>query len=331
MNRPSEDELIATYFAPLAGPGAFGLRDDAALVGQKPGHDIVATKDMSIAGVHFFADDPPGAVARKSLRVNLSDLAAKGAEPAGFLLGLALPEDWTAHWLAGFAQGLGADAAAYKCPLLGGDTVKSPGPLIVSITAFGTVPAQKIVLRAGVAAGDILYVTGTIGDAALSLRYRVDALQDSQWTKYVGQADAAYLAGRALLPEPRLALREALCAHAHAAIDISDGFAGDLAKMLRLTGMTAEVAAADVPLSDAARKILLDAPYLLETILTGGDDYEIVCAVPPSQSVAFEVCADAGGIPVHPVGTARPGNAPPVFKDAEGRSLVVTRPSFQHF
>jgi thiamine-monophosphate kinase len=101
--------------------------------------------------------------------------------------------------------------------------------------------------------------------------------------------------------------------------------------MLRLAGMSAEVAAADVPLSDAARKILLDAPYLLETILTGGDDYEIVCAVPPSQSVAFEVCADAGGIPVHPVGTARPGNVPPVFKDAEGRSLVFARPSFRHF
>ncbi|MGH6851470.1 MAG: thiamine-phosphate kinase, partial [Methylocella sp.] len=167
MSRPSEDELIAAYFAPLAGPGAFGLQDDAAILAQKPGHDIAATKDMSIGGVHFFMDDPPGAVARKALRVNLSDLAAKGAEPAGFLLGLALPEDWTEHWLAGFAQGLGADASAYKCPLLGGDTVKSPGPLIVSITAFGIVPAQKMVVRAGVASGDILYVTGTIGDAAL--------------------------------------------------------------------------------------------------------------------------------------------------------------------
>ncbi|MGC2223222.1 MAG: thiamine-phosphate kinase [Methylocella sp.] len=331
MNRPSEDELIATYFAPLAGPGAFGLRDDAALVAQKPGHDIVATKDMSIAGVHFFADDPPGAVARKSLRVNLSDLAAKGAEPAGFLLGLALPEDWTAHWLAGFAQGLGADAAAYKCPLLGGDTVKSPGPLIVSITAFGTVPAGKMVMREGVAAGDRIYVTGTIGDAALGLEFRLDAAQDTEWTQCVSQADAAYLAGRALLPEPRLALREALRAHAHASIDISDGFAGDLAKMLRLTGMTAEVAAADVPLSDAARKILRDAPYLLETILTGGDDYEILCAVPPSQSAAFEVCADAAGISAHQIGAARPSNAPPVFKDAEGRSLVLARPSFRHF
>ncbi|HEX3496095.1 MAG TPA: thiamine-phosphate kinase [Methylocella sp.] len=331
MSRPSEDELIATYFAPLAGPGAFGLRDDAAILAQKPGHDIVATKDMSIAGVHFFTDDPPGAVARKALRVNLSDLAAKGAEPAGFLLGVALPEDWTAHWLAGFAQGLGADAAAYKCPLLGGDTVKSPGPLIVSITAFGTVPAGKMVLRAGVAAGDILYVTGTIGDAALGLRYRLDASQDSQWTKCVGQADAASLAGRALLPEPRLALREALRAHAHAAIDISDGFAGDLAKMLFLAGMTAEVAAADVPLSDAARKILHDAPSLLETILTGGDDYEILCAIPRSQSPAFEADAAAAGVPVRPVAAAMPGNTPPVFKDTEGRSLNFARPSFQHF
>ncbi|MGH6837256.1 MAG: thiamine-phosphate kinase [Methylocella sp.] len=331
MSRHSEDELIATYFAPLAGPGSLGLRDDAAILAQRPGHDIVATKDMSVAGVHFFTDDPPGAVARKALRVNLSDLAAKGAEPAGFLLGLALPEDWTAHWLAGFAQGLAADAAAYKCPLLGGDTVKSPGPLIVSITAFGAVPAGKMVLREGVAAGDILYVTGTIGDAALGLRYRADAPEDSQWTKSVAQADAAYLAGRALLPEPRLALREALRAHAHAAIDISDGFAGDLAKMLRLTGMTAEVAAADVPLSDAARKILRHAPSLLETILTGGDDYEILCAVPPSQGAAFEADAAAAGVPVTPFATAKPGSAPPVFKDVAGRSLVFTRPSFQHF
>ncbi|MGH6823422.1 MAG: thiamine-phosphate kinase [Methylocella sp.] len=331
MSRPSEDELIAAYFAPLAGPGAFGLRDDAAILAQKPGHDIVATKDILIAGVHFFTDDPPGAVARKALRVNLSDLAAKGAEPCGFLLGLALPEDWTAHWLAGFAQGLGEDAAAYKCPLLGGDTVKSPGPLIVSITAFGTVPAQTIVARTGVAAGDCIYVTGTIGDAALGLKFRLDAAQDMKWTHRVSQADAAYLAGRALLPRPRLCLRAALRAHARAAIDISDGFAGDLAKMLRLTGMTAEVMTADVPLSDAARKILHDAPSLLETILTGGDDYEILCAVPPSRCAAFEAASAAAGILVHPVATARPGNAPPVFKDTEGRSLVVARPSFRHF
>jgi thiamine-monophosphate kinase len=331
MSRPSEDELIATYFAPLAGLGAFGLRDDAAILAQKPGHDIVATKDMLIAGVHFFTDDPPGAVARKALRVNLSDLAAKGAQPSGFLLGLALPVDWTAHWLAGFAQGLGEDAAAYKCPLLGGDTVKSPGPLIVSITAFGTVPEQTMVVRAGAAAADRIYVTGTIGDAALGLKFRRDVAQGAKWTHCVNQTDAAYLAGRTLLPRPRLGLREALRAHAHAAMDISDGFAGDLAKMLGLTGMTAEVMIADVPLSDAARKILHDAPSLLETILTGGDDYEILCTVPPSQGAAFEVRADSAGILVRRVGTAKPGNAPPVFKDAEGRSLMFAHPSFRHF
>jgi thiamine-monophosphate kinase len=331
MPRPSEDELIATYFAPLAGPGALGLRDDAAVLAQKPGHDSVATKDMLIAGVHFFSDDPPGAVSRKALRVNLSDLAAKGAEPSGFLLGLALPEDWTAHWLAGFAQGLGEDAAAYKCPLLGGDTVKSSGPLIVSITAFGTVPAQKMILRAGVAAGDHIYVTGTIGDAALGLKFRFDVPQDAKWTHCVKQADAAYLAGRALLPRPRLCLREALRAHAHAAIDISDGFAGDLAKLLGQTGMTAKVMTADVPLSEAAQKILHEAPTLLETILTGGDDYEILCAVPPSQSAAFVADAAAAGVVVRPVATATPGNVPPVFENAEGRKLVFAQSSFRHF
>jgi len=331
MRRPSEDELIATYFAPLAGPGAFGLRDDAAILAQKPGHDIVATKDMLVAGVHFFTDDPPGAVARKALRVNLSDLAAKGAEPSGFLLGLALPEDWTAHWLAGFAQGLGEDAAAYQCPLLGGDTVRSSGSLFVSITAFGTVPAQGMVLRAGVAADDRIYVTGTIGDAALGLKFRRDLEQDAEWPHCLDQADAAYLAGRALLPEPRLALREALRAYAHAAIDISDGFAGDLAKMLRLTGMTAEVMTPDVPLSDAARKILHEAPSLLETILTGGEDYEILCAVPPSLCAAFESDAAAAGVPVRAISTAMSGNVPPVFKDAKERNLIFARPSFQHF
>lgn len=331
MPRASEDELIATYFAPLAGEGAFGLRDDAAILAGTPGHDLVVTMDMLTAGVHFFADDPPGAVARKALRVNLSDLAAKGAEPRGFLLGLALPGDWTSGWLAGFAQGLGEDAEAYKCPLLGGDTMKSLGPLAISITAFGSVPAQKMILRKGAKAGDLLYVTGTIGDAALGLRLRFDAAQDAEWTKSISQADAAYLAGRCLLPQPRLCLREALRAHAHAAMDISDGLAGDLAKLLARTGMTAEVMTADVPLSKAARKLVRQAPSLLETIITGGDDYELLCAVPPPESATFEARAHAAGILVQPIGTAKPGSEPPAFKDREGRTLVFVQPSFKHF
>jgi thiamine-monophosphate kinase len=331
MQRLSEDELIAAYFAPLAGPGAFGLRDDAALLTQKPGHDVVVTTDMVIAGVHFFPGDPPGAIGRKALRMNLSDLAAKGAEPSGFLLGLALPADWTTDWLDGFTQGLSGDAAAFNCALLGGDTVRSPGPLIISITAFGLVPAQAMILRSGAEAGDRIYVTGTIGDAALGLKLRLDEGGPARWPLCLSQADKAYLAGRYLLPQPRLGIRKALLAHARAAMDISDGFAGDLSKMLRLAGMTAEVKAAGVPLSEAGRKILSQAPALTETVLTGGDDYEILCAVPPSQAADFEAEAAAAGVAVQHVATATPGDAPPIFKDREGRELAFARPSFQHF
>jgi thiamine-monophosphate kinase len=330
MQRPSEDELIAAYFAPLAGPGAFGLRDDAALLAGKPGHDVVVTTDMLVAGVHFFPSDPPGAVARKALRVNLSDLAAKAAEPLGFLLGLALPEDWTEPWLAGFSQGLGEDAAAFNCPLLGGDTVKTFDATTISITAFGAVPAGSMVMRGRVEAGDRIYVTGTIGDAALGLKLRLNAMEDLAWRGDLNAEEAAYLVGRYLLPRPHLALRDALRAHAHAAMDISDGFAGDLTKMLRLSGMTAEVLVADVPLSAPARTALRASPSLAESILTGGDDYEILCAVPPSRCASFEAEA-AAGVLVTPVAIAAAGRAPPTFKDKEGATLAFARRSFQHF
>src|SRR5579863_5755812 len=158
-DRPGEDDLIARYFAPLAGPAGLGLKDDVALLTPPSGRDLVLTTDALVAGVHFFADDPPGAIARKALRVNLSDLAAKGARPLGFLLSLALPRDWIEDWLAGFAAGLGADASAYGCPLIGGDTVATPGPLTLSITALGAVPEGRMPRRAGVKPGDRLYVT----------------------------------------------------------------------------------------------------------------------------------------------------------------------------
>jgi thiamine-monophosphate kinase len=330
MARPSEDELIAAYFAPLAGPEAFGLRDDAALLAEKPGHDIVVTTDMLLAGVHFFSNDPPGAIARKSLRVNLSDLATKGAEPLGFLLSLALPGDWSEPWLAGFSQGLGEDAAAYECPLLGGDTVKSLGATAISITAFGAVPADSMVMRGGVKPGDHIYVSGTIGDASLGLKLRRKAAYDAAWIGSLSAQETAHLAGRYLLPQPRLSLRNALLVHAHAAIDISDGFAGDFSKMLRLTGMTAEVLITDVPLSPGARTALHALPSLIETILTGGDDYEILCAVPEARCASFEAEAAATGVLVTPVAIAAAGEEPPVFKDKDGKPLTFARPSFRH-
>ena len=203
-DRPGEDDLIARYFAPLAGPAGLGLKDDAALLTPPPGRDLVLTTDALVAGVHFFADDPAGAIARKALRVNLSDLAAKGAAPLGFLLSLALPAGWTADWLEDFARGLGEDARAYDCPLLGGDTVKTPGPLTLSITALGSAPTGGMVARTGVRPGDRLYVSGTIGDAALGLRLRLGQ------GPLLSEARRLHLLDRYLLPRPRLALAPAM-------------------------------------------------------------------------------------------------------------------------
>ncbi len=207
--RFSEDELIATLFAPLAGAAALGLRDDAALLPASK-NPLVATTDALVAGVHFFADDPPGLIAKKALRVNLSDLAAKGAEPVGFLLAIALPPDWTNDWLAAFAAGLGEDALAYRCPLLGGDTVSTPGPLTLSITALGEAPEGRFVARTAGQAGDAIFVTGTIGDAALGLRLR----RDEAFARRLSAPARDHLLERYLLPRPRLALAAALRLHA---------------------------------------------------------------------------------------------------------------------
>lgn len=329
--RPSEDEIIANFFAPLAGPAGLGFVDDAALLSLPADHELVLTTDMLTCGVHFFADDPPAAIARKALRVNLSDLAAKAAEPIGFLLGLALPEDWTADWLAAFAKGLAQDAMFFDCPLIGGDTVKSLEALSLSITAIGTVPKGKMVPRPGVEDGDALYVTGTIGDAALGLRLRSAVEADRTWIEALSWPARDYLLMRQLLPLPRLGLRDALRSFAHAAMDISDGLVGDLAKMLALTGMTAEIALADVPFSKAARQALALEVSLAEAVLTGGDDYEILCAVAAGDQAEFEREAAAGGLAVSRIGTAKRGAEAPLVRDAEGQLLAFSSASYRHF
>ncbi len=334
MPRPSEDDLIARYLAPLAGPGGLGLRDDAAIATPPPGHDLVVTKDMLIAGVHFFPDDPPDAIARKALRVNLSDLAAKGASPTGILLGLGLPADWTEDWLAGFVSGLADDCRAFACPLIGGDTVAMPstdraGPLTLSITAFGTVATGRMVPRTGARVGDHVYVSGTIGDAVLGLFIRWDRLEDRAWIAALDPGHRAALLARHLRPEPRLDLCEALKSHARCAMDVSDGFLGDLAKMLRLEGLGTRFSVVDVPLSDAVRAAVAIEPRLLEAALAGGDDYEIVCCVPADRSADFEAEAFRAQIAVGHVATASDCEFSAV--DAGGRPVVTTSGSFQHF
>ncbi len=267
-----EFDLIARHFAPLASgaPGAFGLTDDAALVEVGAGRRLVATKDMIVAGVHFLADDPADLIARKLLRVNLSDLAAMGAEPRWYLLAIALPRDADDGWVAGFAAGLGVDQTAFGVHLIGGDTVATDGPLTASITVLGEVDADHAIRRAGARPGDTVYVSGTLGDAALGLRVRRGELPNLD-------ADAqASLIDRYRLPRPRVDLGQGLQGVASAVIDISDGLVADLGHICTQSAVGAEVEAGRVPLSPAARTALDANPELMASVLTGGDDYELL-------------------------------------------------------
>ncbi|MCJ2012145.1 thiamine-phosphate kinase [Methylobacterium sp. J-076] len=322
----SEDGLIARYFAPLAGPGADGMRDDAATLTPSPGCDLVLTADAIVAGVHYFPDDPPASIARKALGVNLSDLAAKGAAPRGFLLTLALPDDWTEGWLAAFTAGLADASAAAGCPLLGGDTVRSGGPALIGVTAFGEVPTGGMVRRTTARIGDRLCVSGTVGDGALGLLLR----RDPAWASALDGGMRAHLADRYLHPRPRLPLAPLLRRHASAAMDVSDGFAGDLAKMLG-DGRGALVEAGAVPLSPAAAAALRAEPGLVVPVLTGGDDYEVLCAVPPGALDAFLAECAGAGLAMTAVGTVVAGDRVPAFAMADGTHRRFAAGAFSHF
>ena len=321
-----EDSLIARYFKPLAtDPGAFNLGDDTAIL-KAQGDDIVLTTDAIVEGVHFLADDPPDTVARKALRVNLSDLAAKGAIPAGFVLTLAL-RDADDTWLTAFARALGEDAALFSCPLLGGDTVSTPGPLMISITAFGRVPPGKMVHRSGAKPGDRVVVTGTIGDAALGL-----AILRGGIAAAAGNAAAReMLVGRYRVPQPRNIMANAVRDHAHAAMDVSDGLAGDLAKLCEASGVSAVIDAPSIPLSAIAATLLARGTVGIDAVISGGDDYEILCAIPEAGFEAFAEAGRAAGVAVTAIGTVIAGTSAPMFFDGEGREIALKRLSYSHF
>ncbi|RXT56632.1 thiamine-phosphate kinase [Bosea sp. Tri-44] len=325
---PGEFELIARYFAPIAGRDGLGLIDDAALLRPARGYELVVTADALVAGVHFFPDDPPASIGRKALGVNLSDLAAKGARPDGFVLTLALPKGWTEGWLASFAEGLGAMAGEGACPLIGGDTVSTPGPLMLSITAFGSVPAGRMLLRSGAKPGDIIAVTGTIGDGALGLM--AHGPDRPSWVGKLTEADRAFLADRYLHPQPRIALATALQGNASAAMDISDGLVGDLAKLLAASKVGAQIDLDAVPFSPAARNAVMADPALAELAWTGGDDYEILCTVPEGEYPSMVAAAEAAGLSLARIGrvTAEAGS---VHYTEAGRSRTFARGSFAHF
>lgn len=327
MALPGEFALIARHFRPLAEgvPGALALADDAALLDPPPGRTLVLAADAMVAGVHFLPGDPPGTIGRKLLRVNLSDLAAMGAEPLGYLMTTALPPDMTPEWLDEFARGLKEDQRSFGCGLLGGDTVSTPGPLALSLTVVGSVAPGRALTRAGAREGDAVWVSGTIGDGALGLLALTGRLPG------VAEGPCAALADRYRLPRPRLALGRRLSGLATACLDVSDGLVQDLGHLCRAAGLSAELDAAAVPLSEAARAAVAADPALLAHCLTGGDDYELVFTAPATASAALARLAAEAGIPLARIGRmVAAGEAEVGVRGADGAELPLERTGWSH-
>jgi thiamine-monophosphate kinase len=323
---PDEFELIERFFAPLAKdyPGALALADDGALIEVEPGHRLVVTTDVLVAGVHFPADDPPDLIARKLLRVNLSDLAAMGAEPVAYLLALALGKDTPLTWLEGFAGGLGTDYAEFRVPLIGGDTVATSGPVTLTLTALGKVAQGGALMRSAAKAGDAIFVSGSIGDGALGLM----ALEGR--AEGLAPAQRDYVIDRYRLPRPRLTLGRRLVGLAHGVIDISDGLIADLGHICRTSRLGAKIEAASLPLSDTARRALTDDPGLLATLLTGGDDYELLFTIAPEGLGAIAEISHDLDLALTPIGSMCEGSGVTIV-DRAGLEDVLEAPGYRHF
>lgn len=326
----SETVLVQEFLAPLANgePGAFGLLDDCAALTPTPGMDLVFKTDPVVAGVHFFPHDAPADIAWKALAVNVSDLAAKGAKPRAYLLALALPHAPERGWMTEFAAGLKQAQTAFGCTLIGGDTDKVSGPLSVSITVIGEVPTGRMVRRGTAKAGDAIFVTGTIGDSAMGLVGLQSNFPRKLWP--ISKAEHKLMAGRYYRPQPRLDLRAALLAHARAAMDVSDGLAKDLERMASASGVAATLHAGKVPLSAVAAKVAAYAPDWLTGVLAGGDDYEILCAIPTERADAFQHDAAAAGVQVTQIGAFGKGTGLSVL-DANGALVELQRKGWDHF
>lgn len=320
-----EFDLIARYLAPLsaAAAGAFNLTDDAAIIPVPPGDDLVVTTDAMIEGVHFLAKDGPERIARKLLRVNLSDLAAKGARPIGYQLILGLPALPDEDWLRRFCNGLQQDQAAFGFPLYGGDTVRVPSGLTLGVTAFGSLPSGSMLRRSTAQAGDDLYVTGSIGDAALGLETKLNH-------RLFSSAAMMFFDSRLHLPTPRLAFGQGLRGVAHAAMDVSDGLVQDVGHIAAASGLQAILTADAVPLSLATRQAVQDDPALLSIVLGGGDDYELLFTAAPQQQAALVALSQSAGLAIARIGRMVAGQGV-VLQDRTGAPVVLEHGGFQHF
>lgn len=323
----SETDLIATYLAPLSRtmPGAFDLKDDAALIETESDVDLILSTDPVIAGVHFLHSDRADDIAWKALAVNVSDLIAKGGEPLGYTMALAFPAPPLRSWMALFVDGLRAAQSEFGIGLIGGDTDRSPGPLSIAITAIGAVPRDQFVPRNGARAGDHVFVTGTLGDSALGLKLHSDVA----FLPELNSGDRSFLIGRYLRPSPRLAMARLLRTYATAALDISDGFVKDLR---RLAGQNTqiEVEFARLPLSVPCRAVLaLDMGHA-GSVLAGGDDYEVLCAISPADITDFVSEARHAGVAVTELAVLTPGTGVRIIS-AEGANMTGDVGGFDHF
>jgi thiamine-monophosphate kinase len=324
----SEEDLIQRYMAPLAAanPGALGLLDDCAVQAVSAGCELVMKTDAIAEGIHFLPTDPPADIGWKALAVNVSDLAAKGARPLSYLISLSFPAPPDATFMAAFTAGLGEAQAAFGIQLAGGDTDRRPGPMTFTPFVVGEVATGRMVRRAAARPGDILYVSGTLGDATLGLCVLTDPIA-ADWG--LAPPGTAHLISRYRRPQPRLALRQALLSCARAAMDLSDGLAKDLARMAKASGIAAVIEATRLPLSAPAACALAADPTLMTRIVTGGDDYEILAAVPPDRAQAFETAAARDGVEVTAIGHCLDGNGITIVQ-ASG-PLTLTRLGYDHF
>jgi thiamine-monophosphate kinase len=325
---PGEFDLIARYFAPLARntPGALGLQDDAVTFTPPAGCELVLTVDALTADLHFLRSDPPDLIARKMLRVNLSDLAGKGAKPLGYLMTTAFDRSVDEAWVKKFAEGLAQDQGAFGLMLLGGDTTSTPGPLALTATLIGSVPTGRALRRTGARPGDLILVTGTVGDGYFGL----GTLRGE--FGHLPAEHRQFLTRRYQLPEPRVAFGQALTAGGlgHAGMDISDGLAADLGHICEASACGARVVLPQVPISPALAELLADDPEQLLSAVTGGDDYELIVAIAPEQLSAVQAAAAASGTQITEIGVFTSGKDV-IFTDSDGQSVALPKAGFSHF
>ena len=320
-----EFELIDSVFAPLARalPGAFALKDDVATLRPKSGHELVLKTDSTIENVHFLPGDPPGTIGQKALRRALSDIAAKGAIPAVYLLAMAMPPTITRNWIEKFAEGLRGDQADFCVALTGGETCRTPGVLTITVTMIGWVSEGRLLRRSGAQPGDDVWVTGTIGDAAggLCLLKQAASLEDN--------AARDYLIGRFRVPEPRLEFGVALGAIASAAIDVSDGLIADLGHLSDLSGTRIQIDAERVPISAQLRALWGSTAALVA--ISAGDDYEIAFTAPAGSAGEIVAAARRTHTRVTPIGRVVEGSPGISLLDSAGQDVTLKEKGYRHF